>query len=301
MSIRARALALLTLAAAPLALASQTARAATLPPHPPLRILIISDEVNPNNLADAELTQPGDLEAAISSPGAGLNLADIREVSSQCIDDALADLASPTPPDVVIYFAHQPSRECGGPVNQPLLTTALEQHLTAGRGVVVFHHGIYQANGKEQVLALLGGQASSISWNTQQGQDVINVAEGHFVSENGVDYEGTIGHEDVANGIPAGTYDVFNNTPDERYPALALLEEPGETRTILFASYYMGAPRVLGYELMRPGWGGRVVFYQPGEYQPNALDDLDGNNFQILANAIVHVAPGDGDGDGDGD
>ena len=29
---------------------------------------------------------------------------------------------------------------------------------------------------------------------------------------------------------------------------------------------------------------------QPGEYQPNALDDLDGNNFQILANAIYYVS-----------
>jgi hypothetical protein len=33
-----------------------------------------------------------------------------------------------------------------------------------------------------------------------------------------------------------------------------------------------------------------VVAYQPGEYQPNALDDVDGNNFQILANAIVYAA-----------
>jgi len=33
-----------------------------------------------------------------------------------------------------------------------------------------------------------------------------------------------------------------------------------------------------------------VVDYQPGEYQPNALDDLAGNNFQILANAIVFAA-----------
>ena len=35
---------------------------------------------------------------------------------------------------------------------------------------------------------------------------------------------------------------------------------------------------------------GVVVGYQPGEYQPHALDDLDGNNFQILANAILYAA-----------
>ena len=33
-----------------------------------------------------------------------------------------------------------------------------------------------------------------------------------------------------------------------------------------------------------------VVAYQPGEYQPNAVDDLAGNNFQILANAIYFAA-----------
>ena len=41
------------------------AAAAVLPPHGPLRILIVSDEVNPHGLSDAELTQPGDLLAAI--------------------------------------------------------------------------------------------------------------------------------------------------------------------------------------------------------------------------------------------
>jgi hypothetical protein len=33
-----------------------------------------------------------------------------------------------------------------------------------------------------------------------------------------------------------------------------------------------------------------VIVYQPGEYQPNALDDLDGNNFQILANSTYFAA-----------
>jgi len=38
---------------------------------------------------------------------------------------------------------------------------------------------------------------------------------------------------------------------------------------------------------------GVVMGYQPGEYQPQALDGLAGNNFQILANAILYAAAGD--------
>jgi hypothetical protein len=36
---------------------------ANLPPHGPLRILIVSDEVNPHSLPDEELTQPGSISA----------------------------------------------------------------------------------------------------------------------------------------------------------------------------------------------------------------------------------------------
>ena len=73
---------------------------------------------------------------------------------------------------------------------------------------------------------------------------------------------------------------------------IALLTEGGESRTILFASADAGggAARVLGYDLVRPSWMGHVVLYQPGEYQPDALDDRNGNNFQILANAVVYAA-----------
>jgi hypothetical protein len=51
-----------------------------------------------------------------------------------------------------------------------------------------------------------------------------------------------------------------------------------------------GTRHLLGFTHRRPEWSGVVVGYQPGEYQPNALDDLAGNNFQILANAIVYAA-----------
>jgi hypothetical protein len=41
------------------------------------------------------------------------------------------------------------------------------------------------------------------------------------------------------------------------------------------------------------------VLYQPGEYQPLALDDLDGDNFQILANAVLYAAQTKEAGGGD--
>ncbi len=41
------------------------AGAADLPPHSPLRILIVSDGVNPHGLPPDELTEPGDISAAL--------------------------------------------------------------------------------------------------------------------------------------------------------------------------------------------------------------------------------------------
>jgi MYXO-CTERM domain-containing protein len=262
--------------------------AAELPAHDPLRILIISDEVNPHGLSDGELTQPGDMSAAIGDPGSGLELEVVEEVGSECLDDALTMLAGDGA-HVVVYFAHLPATACDGSPRQEQLTTAMEEHLRDGGGVVVFHHGIYEAAGKEAILQLLGGRASSVAWDTAAGQDVIAVGGEHFVTSQGLQYSGMRSFEGM--GVPAGDYPFFNNTPDERYDAMALLTAAGEERTILFvgADAGGGAARVLGYDLWRPGWMGRVVWYQPGEYQPNSMD-VDGNNFQALANAIVYVA-----------
>lgn len=272
------------------------ASAAELPPHDPLRVLVVSDSVNPNMLSDAQLTQAGDLELALVQPGAGLNIESVLEVSSQCVDAALAALAVPGEVTTLIYFAHRSARGCDMADRQAALTAAVEAFLLAGGGVVVFHHGIYQDAGKEAILQLFGGTAGAIQWDTDAGQDVINVAGGHFVTTNGVEYAGSKPYADAQHGVPAGDYPVFTNSPDERYPALDVLGAPGETRTLLFASDYDtdGATHVLGWDLQRPGWAGRVVFYQPGEWQPHALDDVAGNNFQILANAIVHVSAAGG-------
>ncbi|MEI9948867.1 MAG: hypothetical protein WDO74_07750 [Pseudomonadota bacterium] len=137
-------------------------------------------------------------------------------------------------------------------------------------------------------MPLLGVSSSSISWSTSEGQRVFNVAPGHFVTTNGVVYDARAALSSMG-AVPAGTFDYFDNVPDERYPNTALVTQPGETRTILFASN-SGGTRVLGYALERPRWLGRVLFYQPAEYQPHALDDRAGPNFQILANAIVYSA-----------
>lgn len=279
-------------------LLSALASAASLPPHGPLRVLVVSDEVNPNRLSDADLTQPGDISKALNAADSGITLeGEAREVSSQCVDEGLAALNGAAPPHVVVYFAHRPALGCDQSDQQAALTTAFQAQLTRGGGIVVFHHGGYAWPGKEGILPLLGVNASStLSWNTTVGQRVFNVAPGHFVTTNGVTYEGKAVLSGTG-GVPSGTFDYFDNIPDERYPNTALLEQTGEARTLLFASD-SGGTRVLGYALERPGWQGRVVFYQPAEYQPHALDDRQGPNFQILANAIVYSARQEGGSSG---
>jgi hypothetical protein len=79
--------------------------------------------------------------------------------------------------------------------------------------------------------------------------------------------------------------------PDERYPTFSYNPSAGPVKT-LFGSNYAdnGTTHLLGFTHRRPAWSGTVVAYQPGEYQPHALDDLSGNNFQILANEILYAA-----------
>ena len=291
------------LGAAALAAVPTVAGAAELPDHDPLRILVVGDEVNPHRLAAPDLTQPDDLVAALSDGANGLSIESVTGVDSQCVDDGLAALSSGV--DVVVYFAHLSALGCDGSPRQPELTAAFEQHLMDGGGIVVFHHGIFEAAGKENVLALLGGRAGSIAWDEGPGQDVIAVSD-HFVATQAVEYPGTRGFSGA--GVGEGDYPFFTNVPDERYDQTQMIEQGGEDRTIVFTSAGAGGgmARVLGYDLHRPSWAGHVFFYQPGEYQPAALDDLDGNNFQILANAIYYVAttqedPSVGTGGGEGD
>lgn len=287
---------------------ARSAGAAALPAHQPLDIIVISDEVNPNRLTDAELTQPGDISAALNATDSGLHLvgSGAQEFDSQCADKALERLASDTGPDVVIYFAHRAAKSCAGADVQATLTSRIEAMLVRGGGFVVFHHGVYQASGKERILELIGAQANSISWNTSEGQRVINVAPDHFVTKNGVTYTEKVTLP-AFTGVSAGSYDAFVNVPDERYPQTTLSDVAGATRTVLFASN-SGGNRVLSFALSKPSWKGRVVTYQPGEYQPHALDDRRGSNFQILANAILFSAgrvdetgrPSDGSSNGGG-
>lgn len=98
-------------------------------------------------------------------------------------------------------------------------------------------------------------------------------------------------YQDPARGVPAASYPLFNNVPDERYPFYDYNPGAGTTQT-LFGSDYAdnGAAHLLGFTHRRSTWSGIVVAYQPAEYQPHALDDLEGNNFQILANAILYAA-----------
>lgn len=289
----------LLLAAAAVGLARE-AGSATLPPHPPLRILVVSDEVNPHGLSDAELTQPGDISAALLAPGSGLEIdptpGSVVEVGTDDLGDATALLAvpieSPEAYDVLVYFSHRIPTGPSGAADQEAFVSAVEDFLIAGGGMVSLHHGSYVTAGKESIQELIGGTASgAVPWNTVEGQNVINVSPGHFVTTHEVEYPGSATYEDPARSVPLATYPFFNNTPDERYVDFELNGTAGEV-TVLFGSDYDqdGTMHLLGFTHRRPGWAGIVVAYQPGEYQPNALDDLDGNNFQILANAIYFAA-----------
>lgn len=273
-----------------LAVTMATASAAELPAHSPLKLLIVSDSANPHGLALQHLTQAGELGPALADPRSGLALDGMpREVHSQCIDEALALLSRPEEVDAFIYFAHLEARGCDGVSRQEELVDGVEDLLVYGGGVVLFHHGMYSAPGKEDMLQLLGSRASSIGWN-DDGQDVIAVDSEHFVSTHGLRFTGE--RMFWGAGIAEGQYPYFNNTPDERYEITTLLEEPGEARTILFTSADTdgASSRVLGYSLWRPGWEGEVVAYQPGEYQPRIIDDPASNDFQILVNAIYHAS-----------
>jgi FlgD Ig-like domain len=276
--------------------------AATLPPHQPLRILIVSDQVNPHGLSNAQLTQPGDLSATLVRPGTGLTLdassGAVREIPTDSLTLATAALSVPiTDPsayDVLIYFAHRIPITPNAMQEQADFTAAVNAFLVAGGGLISFHHGSYAAAGKAGILDIIGGTATgSVPWNTVDGQNVINVAPAHFITTNGVEYSGNVTYADLARGIPSASYPWFNNTPDERYPNFQI-NASADTVAMLFASNYVegGSTHVLGFTHRRPVWSGVVVVYQPGEYQPNALDDLEGNNFQILANAIVYAAYG---------
>ena len=278
-----------------LLLCNSALHAAVLPQHEPFSLLIVADEVNPHRLSDADLTQPRDLLPALSAEDSGLNLANIITVDSQCADQALEKLNAASPPDVVLYFAHRHARDCNGNSVQDTFTALLQQGLDNGLGIVVLHHGlyddIYEPGTKAQLLQMIGASAGGISWNTEIGQRVINVAKGHFITETGIDYQGALALAGSVNA-PNGAYSYFVNLPDELYPQMNLFEEAGEVRTPLFVTD-TGELRMLGYTLQRPGWKGNVVVYQPGEYQPNALDDRNGSNFQILVNAIYYTIRGE--------
>lgn len=281
------------------------AEAAVLPPHRPLRILIVSDTVNPHGLSSPELTEALDLGTALRLEGTGITkdgAADaVTEIATNDIEQATAALSVPACDessfDVLIYFAHRiPQPDPGKPQTpaqrQDAFTAAVDAFLTTGGGMVAFHHGSYAAAGKAGILELIGATASgAVPWDTLSGQDVIATAPGHFVTSNGIEYTASQAYADAARGVPASSYPHFNNTPDERYPVFNYNAGAALTAT-LFGSDYIdaGATHLLGFTHRRPSWSGIVVGYQPGEYQPNALDDLDGNNFQILANAILYAA-----------
>ncbi|HKQ60782.1 MAG TPA: hypothetical protein VJS92_05805 [Candidatus Polarisedimenticolaceae bacterium] len=289
---------------------SLPAAAAVLPPHRPLRVLVVSDTVNPHGLSSADLTEglnpgPGDIGVTLRRSGTGILLdgaADaVREIPTNDIEQATAWLSlppcDPAGYDVLVYFAHRipdpdPNKPLSPTQRQDGFTAAVDAFLASGGGMVSFHHGAYSSPGKAGILELIGATASgAVPWETVSGQNVIATAAGHFVTTNGISYGASVAYADAPRGVPAASYPYFNNTPDERYPVFNYNPTAALTQT-LFGSNYSdtGTTHLLGFTHRRSAWSGIVVSYQPAEYQPHALDDLAGNNFQILANAILYAA-----------
>lgn len=271
--------------------------AATLPTHPAFRVLIISDEVNPHGLSDNDLTQPGDISNALNNPSNGLNISFVQEIATNDIDQAIPLLSvaasDPNYFDVLIYFGHRIPNDATAQQNQldqDNFTSAVESYLQQGGKLVTFHHGIYTASGKTGILDIVGGVATgSVPYNTTTGQRVIDVSPNHFITTNEIVYDDGTSYEDLSFGVPNSTYGYFDNIPDERYPQLNI-NANADSIQLLFASNYNqnGTQHILGFIHRRASWEGLAIFYQPGEYQPNALNDLSGNNFQILANILVY-------------
>ncbi|WP_395373292.1 ThuA domain-containing protein [Marinicella sp. W31] len=276
--------------------------AQTLPPHQPLRILIVSDEVNPHGLDDNSLTQPGDIGTALSNAsalniGGGANA--ILEIGTNQIESATIELqrtlADSLRYDVLIYFAHRiPNNGNNAAGRQGDFVQAVESFLQSGGAVISFHHGIYQTAGKESIQSLLGAQATgSVPWDTMDGQTLIYVGGEHFIGTHEIAYTHQVAYEHPAHGIASDMYPAFVNVPDERYPQMDF--NNGNTDcdlSILYETDYVnnGNQHLLSYLKWCQGWGSQIFVYQPGEYQPNALEA--GNNFQILLNAIYHLTGG---------
>lgn len=276
--------------------------AAELPVHRELRILIVSDEVNPHVLPAGDLTQPGELSSALAHENSGVHIDPagdgMVEIATNDIEQATALLSVPFESaaayDVLVYFAHRiPDNMNNDQARQDAFTAAVDAFLHAGGGVVSFHHGAYLTPGKESIQELIGATATgNVFFNTIDGQNVINTAPDHWITCQSVEYPNAVVYQDVARGVPSATYPFFNNTPDERYPSFVYNASAlGNVQTLFGSNFNQnGTTHLLGWIHRRPAWLGRVVGYQPGEYQPLALDDPDGNNFQILTNAIVFSA-----------
>ncbi|MFC3192715.1 hypothetical protein ACFODZ_00545 [Marinicella sediminis] len=270
------------------------ADAQILPDHDPIDILIVSDEVNPHGLPDGDLMQPGDLSDLLSNTPS-LHTSSVVEVSTNDLEQATALLNfhpfDEGRPDVLIYFAHRiPNNGNDASGRQAVFVNAVEQFLQDGGGVIAFHHGLYLTAGKQGIQDLLGAEATgAVPWDTVNGQDVIFVGGDHFIGAHQINFSGVTTYSNPAHGVAAANYPFFNNTPDERYPLMDFNNaNNGCVLETLFESNYsdQGNQHLLGYTKQCPDWQSKVVAYQPGEYQPHATN---GNNLQILLNAIYHV------------
>ena len=194
-------------------LASQVAFAADLPPHDPLRILIVSDYVNPHGLPPGDLTEPGDLYDAFYQHGTGLDINyannGLLEIPTNSIEIATQALSvsfcDPAAYDVLIYFCHRIPNNGSAADNiarQEAFTEAVENFLIAGGGMISFHHGSYLTGGKQSIQSVIGASAfGSVPWDIVDGQNVINVSPLHFITSNSIEYTGIVNYSDLDRGV----------------------------------------------------------------------------------------------------
>lgn len=207
--------------------------------------------------------------------------------------------------DAVIFFKHWASNVT------PALQKALAAYAEAGYGVMALHHALYNhqqgGSNKNGLVQLFGAESAMNSWSANLTQMfLVNVQEGHFVSNYGLDADTLIARPTSWQTIapPAG-----NNQSFSTYPAFRLFDEiynnlnfisgssfgSDENQIhLLFSNDQVPASQahctgfLRRYNLNNDSLVGRLVYLSPGERRESF--DTTAAYAQILRNAAVWVA-----------
>ena len=207
--------------------------------------------------------------------------------------------------DAVIFFKHWASN-----VTQAL-QKALTAYTEAGYGVMALHHALYNhqqgGNNKNGLVQLFGAESAMNTWSANLTQmHLVNVQEGHFVSNYGLDADTLIARPAswLATAPPAG-----NNQSFSTYPAFRLFDELYNNLNFiagtsfgsdenqihpLFSNDQVPATQahctgfLRLYNMNNDSLVGRLVYLSPGERRESF--DTTAAYAQILRNAAIWVA-----------